>query len=83
MPEERRYCARLLRRAAEVHDMNVLASEVDVDHVHVYLEIPPQRSVGRAVAILKSLSARYMFKKYPGLKRHFWTNEMCVVRHFG
>jgi putative transposase len=62
--------------------MNVIVIEVDVDHVHIYLEIPPQISVGKAVRILKSLSARYMFKKFPQLKRSFWSGEMWSPSFF-
>lgn len=80
--EERTYCEKLLRRAAEAYDMNVLVIEVDVDHVHMYMEIPPQLSVGKAVRILKSLSARYMFKKFPQLKRTFWSGEMWSPSYF-
>ena len=80
--DERKYCERLLRRAAEAYDMNVLVIEVDVDHVHIYLEIPPQIAVGKAARILKSLSARDMFKKFPQLKRMFWSGEMWSPSYF-
>ena len=79
---ERQYCEKLLRRVAEAYDMNVLVIEVDSDHIHVYLEIPPQTSVGRAVRVLKSLSARYMFKKFSQLKRVFWSGEMWSPSYF-
>ena len=81
-PEERKYCERLLRRAAEVHDMEIHAIEVDVDHVHIYLEIPPQCSVGKAVRVLKSLSARHMFAKFPYLKQTFWSAQMWSPSYF-
>jgi len=80
--DERKYCEKLLRRAAEVYDMNVLVIGVDVDHVHIYLEIPPQISVGKSVRVLKSLSARYMFKKFPQLKRLFWSGELWSPSYF-
>ena len=55
--------------------MEIYALEVDVDHVHVYIQIPPQRSVGKAVGILKSVSARLMFKRFPYMKRKFWSGK--------
>jgi len=70
---ERAYCEKLLRRVAEKYDMFVVAMEVDVDHVHISVEIPPQLSVGTAVRAFKSLSARYMLKRFPYLKRQFWS----------
>ena len=69
---ERQYCARLLRRVAEKYDMDMLGLEVDVDHVHLYVAIPPQQSVGSAVGKFKSLSARYLVRRFPYLRRFFW-----------
>ena len=73
---ERRECEELLRRAASEYGMEILSVEVDADHVHAYIQIPPQRSVGRAVGILKSVSARKMFKRFPYLKRKLWAGEL-------
>ena len=64
------------------YGMRVQAIEVDRDHVHLYLDIPPQRSVGRAVGILKSISARIMFRAYPGLKRKMWSGELWSPSYF-
>ena len=79
---QRAYCARLLRRVAEVYDMYIEALEVDVDHVHVCVAIPPQQSVGLAVRRMKSMSARYMFKKFPELRRTMWTGGLWSPSYF-
>jgi putative transposase len=80
---EREACERELRRIAAQYEMSIQTIEVDIDHVHIYIEIPPQRSVGSAVGVLKSLSAQYMFKRFPTLKRllrrgHLWEASYCV-----
>ena len=62
--------------------MFVGAIEVDEDHVHLYVEIPPQLSVGTAVRLFKSLSARHMLKRFPNLRRHFWMNAMWSPSYF-
>ncbi len=80
--EERAYCEKLLRRVAEKYDMFVVAIEVDVDHVHLSVEIPPQQSVGAAVRVFKSLSARHMMRRYPHLRRHFWGSAMWSPSYF-
>ena len=70
---ERLECARLLRRIGYDYGMQVYAVEVDEDHVHMYVQIPPQRSVGAAVRIFKSVSSRKMFTRFPYLKRKMWS----------
>ena len=79
---EREECEKLLRRAAQEYGMEIMTLEVDVDHVHVYMQIPPQRSVGRAVGILKSISARAMFKRFPYLKQKLWAGELWGDSYF-
>ena len=56
--------------------------EVAEDHVHLLVDIPPKQSVGGTVRELKSLSARYMFKRFPYLRRVFWTDEMWSPGYF-
>lgn len=82
LPHEREYCEQVLRRAAAEYGMNILASEVDEDHVHLYIEIPPQRSVGRGIGILKSVSARLMFKRFSYFRRKLWAGEFWGDSYF-
>ena len=79
---EREFCEQVLRRAATEYGMHIEAIEVDVDHVHVYISIPPQRSVGSAVRILKSISARFMFKRFRYLKRKLWGGNLWGASYF-
>ena len=62
--------------------MNIINLEVDTDHIHLNIEIPPQRSVGAAVRILKSLSARRMFKDWPRLKERLWGGNLWEASYF-
>src|SRR3990167_8826094 len=75
-PHEREYCEQVLRRAATEYGMHIETIEVDTDHVHLYIAIPPQRSVGSAVRILKSVSARAGFKRFAYLKRKLWGGNL-------
>jgi len=79
---EGKYCEDILRRAAAEYGMKIEAIEVDVDHVHIFIQIPPQRSVGQAVGILKSLSAKSMFTRFPYLKRKFWSGNLWTAGYF-
>jgi putative transposase len=81
-PHEREFCEQVLRRAAAEYGMHIETIEVDVDHVHIYIFIPPQRSVGSAVRILKSISARLMFKRFQYLKRMLWGGNLWGASYF-
>jgi putative transposase len=82
LPHEREYCEQALRRAATEYGMNIQSIEVDEDHVHLYIEIPPQRSVGRCIGILKSVSARFMFKRFSYFKKKLWAGEFWGDSYF-
>ena len=82
LTHEKDYCEQLLRRTAVEYGMNIISVEVDDDHVHVYIEIPPQRSVGEAVRILKSVSARLMFKRFDYFKRKLWSGKLWGASYF-
>lgn len=82
LAHEKEYCEQLLRRTAVEYGMNIISVEVDEDHVHIYIEIPPQRSVGEAVRILKSVSARMMFKRFDYFKRKLWSGKLWGASYF-
>ena len=62
--------------------MSIVEAEVDVDHVHVFIEIPPQISIGKAVGILKSVSARMMFKRFSYLEKKLWARRLWGASYF-
>ena len=82
LEHERETCEQILRRAAQEYGMWIEAIEVDEDHVHLYLEIPPQKSVGRSIGILKSVSARMMFKRFSYFRSKLWAGELWGASYF-
>jgi putative transposase len=79
---EREYCAEWLRRIADEYGMQIEELEVDTDHVHIYLRIPPQMAVGQAVKTLKSISAQKLLRRYEYLKGIFWTQRVWSASYF-
>ena len=49
--------------------------ETDGDHVHLFVGAAPKSSPSRIMQILKSISAREMFKRFPELRRQLWGVE--------
>jgi len=47
----------------------------DHDHIHLLVSIPPQRSVGSVVRIVKANTARELKAKFPFLKKTYWGTE--------
>ena len=72
----------LFREIAFHYDMEVSRIEVLSDHVHMTLTAPPRIAPSKAVAILKSVSTKMLFKKYKWLKRHYWGGEIFSGGYF-
>ncbi len=73
----------IIRQLCEWKQIKIIAGNVQVDHIHLVLSIPPKYSVSDTVGFLKGKSAIKMFDLHHELKkrywgRHFWAKGYCV-----
>ena len=76
-----------------INDINVFSERlgcrveelnIQDDHVHLLIRIPPKISISKLMGTLKGKTAMKLFYKFPHLKRkpywgnHFWANGYCV-----
>lgn len=74
--------ALLFREIALHYDLEVGQVEVLSDHVHMTLTAPPRIAPAQAVAILKSVSTKLLFKRYKRLKSQYWGGEVWAGGYF-
>ncbi len=61
-------------KKVEIEEMNI-----QIDHIHVILSVPPKISISSLMGILKGKTAIKLFKSYPRFKKklywgnHFWS----------
>ena len=48
----------------------------DEDHVHMLMQAAPRYSPSRVVQIVKSITAREIFNKFPEIKKELWGGEL-------
>ena len=48
---------------------------IDEDHVHLLVQAAPRYSPSRIFQIIKSITARELFKKFPEIKKELWGGE--------
>ena len=63
-------------------DCEIEEMEIAEDHVHIFASIPPEYSVGEMVRVLKRVSAKEIFLRYPEVKRELWGGEFCEDGYF-
>ncbi|MCF6249698.1 MAG: IS200/IS605 family transposase [Methylococcaceae bacterium] len=67
------------RLSCEVVELNIQA-----DHVHLLIKVPPKVSISSLMGVMKGKSAIRLFSKFPELKQrpywgnHFWASGYCV-----
>ncbi len=76
------YLKEVFKRIAEEYDFRIDTMEVVEDHVHIFLEAPPRYSPAEVVQVMKSISGRELFKKFPKLRKQLWAGELWNDGYF-
>ena len=72
----------LFQEILAVRDCEIKEIEIAADHVHIFTSNPPRYSVGEVVRVLKSVSEREIFLRYPEVKRELWGGEFWEDGYF-
>ena len=80
--EVREAVGELFREILAARDCEVVEMEIAGDHVHIFTSIAPKYSVGQMVRVLKSVSAKEIFLRYPEVKRELWGGEFWEDGYF-
>jgi putative transposase len=63
------YLKEIFEKIAQEYKFEIDTIGVMEDHVHIFMGAPPRYSPAEMVQIMKSISARQVFKKFPKLRR--------------
>ena len=76
------YLKEVFQRIAEEYELRIDTMEIMEDHVHIFVEVPPRYSPAQVVQVMKSISAREAFKKFPKLRKQLWAGELWNDGYF-
>ena len=68
---------------AERYQIKFLEIGTDKDHVHFLVQSGPTYSVTKIVTMIKSLTAKEIFRRCPQVKRQLWGGEFWTDGYFG
>lgn len=74
--------AAMLEQICEENGWPVISKEIQPDHIHLFLTIPPAIAVAQAVKILKGTTARKLFVEYPSLKKKLWGGALWSPSYY-
>jgi putative transposase len=62
--------------------IEIEAMGMDTDHIHILCGAHPKMSPGSIVQIIKSITAREVFKQRPKVKRELWGGELWADGYY-
>lgn len=72
----------LFHTIARQYDMEVLAVDVQPDHIRLFVSIPPALSVADAVELLKGISARQLRLLCPELRKRTRSDRLWAPSYY-
>lgn len=66
----------ILKKTAQEKDFVIAAMEVMPDHVHVFACSHPRISPSHIIKMLKGISSRKLFLKFPEIKNKLWNGHL-------
>jgi putative transposase len=72
----------LFQQIAEAYEIEIDTMEVREDHGHLFLSAPPRYAPARVGQILKRISARELFARFPRLRRRLWGGQLWEDGYF-
>ena len=67
---------------AERYGFDIDTMGVQDDHVHLFLSAPPRYSPAGIVQIIKSISAKVVFRQFPEVREQLWGGEFWSDGYF-
>jgi putative transposase len=62
--------------------MEILAVDVQPDHIHLFVSFPPPMSIANAVKLLKGISARQLRLIFPELRKRTRSDRLWAPSYY-
>ena len=74
----------IIKKLCEMKGIQLIEGKVCVDHIHMYVVIPPKMSVSEVMSYLKGKSALMFYDRHPEMRtkwgeRHLWARGYYVA----
>ena len=77
------FLKQVIRDIAERYEYTIEAVGVDNDnHVHVFAGAHPAIAPAKLIQVIKSISARELFSRYPEIKKFLWGGALWAIGYY-
>ena len=73
--EMKEFLVNIVKEICESYNYHFICIGIAPNHVHLFAGAPPKVAPAKIVQTMKSITAREMFKRFPGTRKHLWGGE--------
>jgi putative transposase len=72
----------LVRQVCAANDVLIISGNVQPDHVHLLVSVPPNLSVSKLMQLVKGRASRKLMQEFEQLNREFWGRHLWARGYF-
>ncbi len=72
----------LLRQCADVNNWQIHELNIQIDHVHMLVQLKPSMSISKVVQLFKGGSSKKIREEYPELEEFLWGDNFWSEGYF-
>ena len=72
----------LIREICTREDVEIIKGHVSLDHVHLFVSIPPQVTISRFVQKVKGKSSHKLLSEFPHVRKVYWGRHFWARGYF-
>jgi len=72
-----------IRQVCDEHGVTIVKGVLAPDHVHMFVSIPPKRSVSDLVRRMKGRSSFKIQQEFPEIRKRYWGRHFWARGYFG
>ena len=72
----------LLMQGCSVKGITIIKGNIQPEHVHLLISIPPSLSIAQVMQYLKGRSSKKLQEEFSWLKKQFWGQHMWATGYF-
>ena len=72
----------LLRECSAVNGWEIQELNIQIDHVHMVVQLPPSISVSKVVQLFKGISSKMLRAELPEIKKFLWGSDFWADGYF-
>ena len=77
-----RFIKQIIEQIGEKYEYTIEAVGTDLNHIHVFVGAHPAIAPARIIQVIKSITAREVFKKFPEIKQYLWGGALWAIGYY-